>query len=62
MNPSDVGANVASYIAFLLVVLGLISWVTGQPFLIPSLGPSAFLLATLPDDCMNYPDGSSARN
>lgn len=55
MKRSDIGANVASYVAFLLVVLGLVSWVTGEPFLIPSLGPSAFLLATLPDEEMNYP-------
>lgn len=49
------GLDVGSYIGFHLAVLGLVSWVTGQPFLIPSLGPSVFLLATLPDSRMNYP-------
>ncbi|MFC7202338.1 HPP family protein [Haloferax namakaokahaiae] len=29
----------------LFAVLGLIAWVTGQPFVFPSLGPSAFALA-----------------
>ena len=30
---------------FLLTVLGFVAWVTGQPFIFPSLGPSAFVLA-----------------
>ena len=49
------GGGVSTYLGFHLVALGLLSWVTGQPFLIPSLGPSIFLLGTLPDDEMNYP-------
>lgn len=49
------GGGVGTYLGVLLFVLGLLSFVTGQPFLIPSLGPSLFLLGTLPDDEMNYP-------
>jgi CBS-domain-containing membrane protein len=49
------GGGVSTYLGFHLVALGLLSFVTGQPFLIPSLGPSIFLLGTLPDDEMNYP-------
>lgn len=49
------GGGISIYIGFHLGLLGLLSWVTGQPFLIPSLGPSIFLLGTLPDDEMNYP-------
>jgi hypothetical protein len=29
----------------LFAVLGAVAWVTGQPFIFPSLGPSAFVLA-----------------
>lgn len=32
----------------LLVVLVLLAWVTGEPFLFPSLGPSAYALAVTP--------------
>ena len=35
------------YTAFLLVPLGIIAWITGRPFLFPSVGPSAFLLAMI---------------
>lgn len=35
------------YTALLLVPLGIIAWVTGHPFLFPSVGPSAFLLAMI---------------
>jgi CBS-domain-containing membrane protein len=49
------GGGVSLYLGFHLVALGLLSFITGQPFLIPSLGPSIFLLGTLPDDEMNYP-------
>lgn len=49
------GGGISIYIGFHLVALGLLSWVTGLPFLIPSLGPSIFLLGTLPDDEMDYP-------
>lgn len=33
------------YAGLLFVVLGTIAWVSGQPFIFPSLGPSAFILA-----------------
>ncbi|EMA67784.1 hypothetical protein C461_08654 [Halorubrum aidingense JCM 13560] len=33
------------YAGLLFTVLGAIAWGTGQPFVFPSLGPSAFLLA-----------------
>jgi hypothetical protein len=33
------------YAGFLFAVLGLIAWASGQPFIFPSLGPSAFILA-----------------
>lgn len=33
------------YAGSLFVVLGAIAWATGQPFVFPSLGPTAFLLA-----------------
>ncbi|MCU4925737.1 HPP family protein [Halobacteria archaeon AArc-dxtr1] len=33
------------YAGLLFTVLGLIAWVSGQPFIFPSLGPSAFVLA-----------------
>ncbi|ELZ06742.1 HPP family protein [Natrialba aegyptia] len=36
------GTNVTLHFLF----LGAIAWVSGQPFLFPSLGPSAYLLAT----------------
>ena len=29
----------------LFTVLGLVAWLTGQPFIFPSLGPTAFILA-----------------
>ncbi|WP_255198179.1 HPP family protein [Halorarius litoreus] len=34
--------------AFLLAALGGLVWATGQPFLFPSLGPTAYLLAVQP--------------
>jgi CBS-domain-containing membrane protein len=37
----------ALYVGILLSVPGLLAWVTGQAFIFPSLGPSAFLLATV---------------
>lgn len=55
MDRSAVGVDVSSYIAFHFLVLGFLSWFTGLGFLLPSLGPSIFLLATLPDEEMNYP-------
>jgi CBS-domain-containing membrane protein len=33
----------------LLLVPGVLAWLSGVPFLFPSLGPSAFLLALRPD-------------
>ncbi|QHS17498.1 HPP family protein [Halopenitus persicus] len=33
------------YASLLFTVLGSVAWVTGQPFIFPSLGPSAFVLA-----------------
>jgi ammonia channel protein AmtB len=33
------------YAGLLFTVLGLLAWVSGQPFIFPSLGPSAFILA-----------------
>jgi len=33
------------YAGLLFTVLGAIAWATGQPFVFPSLGPSAFLIA-----------------
>lgn len=33
------------YAGFLFAVLGLVAWASGQPFVFPSLGPSAFVLA-----------------
>lgn len=55
MPARSYGLGVSSYVAFHLVVLGVLSWVGGQRFLLPSLGPSIFALATLPDHEMNFP-------
>jgi hypothetical protein len=33
------------YAGLLFTVLGALAWATGQPFIFPSLGPSAFVLA-----------------
>ena len=33
------------YAGFLFTVLGVIAWLSGQPFIFSSLGPSAFILA-----------------
>jgi len=33
------------YAGLLFTILGLLAWSTGQPFIFPSLGPSAFILA-----------------
>lgn len=33
------------YAGLLILLLGVIAWVSGQPFIFPSLGPSAFILA-----------------
>lgn len=55
MGQLSIGADVSTYIAFHFAILGVLSWFTGLGFLLPSLGPSIFLFATLPDDEMNYP-------
>jgi hypothetical protein len=34
------------YAGLLFTVLGVVAWVSGQPFVFPSLGPSAFILAS----------------
>jgi len=33
------------YAGLLFTVLGLLAWASGQPFIFPSLGPSAFILS-----------------
>jgi CBS-domain-containing membrane protein len=35
-------------VGVLIAVCGAVAWVSGHPFLFPSLGPSAYLLATRP--------------
>ena len=37
------------YSGILLTILGVLAWVTGRTLIFPSLGPSAFLLATVRD-------------
>ena len=39
-------ARSSLYAGVLLTVVGLLAWVTGQPFVFPSLGPSGYVLAT----------------
>ncbi|WP_135822442.1 HPP family protein [Halostella litorea] len=39
------GAVTSAYAGLLLVPLGAVAWATGEPFVFPSLGPSAYLLA-----------------
>lgn len=43
MNRRRIGTSL--YAGVLFTVLGVIAWVSGQPFIFPSLGPSAFILA-----------------
>ncbi|PSQ05185.1 HPP family protein [Halobacteriales archaeon QS_6_71_20] len=43
MNRRRVGTSL--YAGVLLSVLGVLAWVSGRPFVFPSLGPSAFVLA-----------------
>lgn len=43
------------YVGVLLAVPGLLAWVTGQAFIFPSLGPSAFLLATVREGKVTAP-------
>jgi hypothetical protein len=39
------GVVTSLYAGFLFTALGATAWATGEPFIFPSLGPSAFLLA-----------------
>jgi len=43
------GAEAGTYVAVLLAVLGVLAWTTGEAVLLPSLGPSAFVLAAVDD-------------
>lgn len=43
MNHRPLGTSI--YAGLLFVVLGAITWGSGEPFIFPSLGPSAFILA-----------------
>lgn len=43
MNRRRIGTSL--YAGLLFTVLGVVAWVSGEPFIFPSLGPSAFLLA-----------------
>ncbi len=43
------------YVGVLLAVPGALAWVTGEALLFPSLGPSAFLLATVRDGEVTRP-------
>lgn len=43
MNRRRVGTSL--YAGFLFTILGTVAWASGQPFIFPSLGPSAFILA-----------------
>lgn len=43
MDRRRVGTSL--YAGLLFTVLGVIAWVSGEPFIFPSLGPSAFILA-----------------
>ncbi|MFA9416112.1 HPP family protein [Natrinema sp. HArc-T2] len=51
----DRGAVATLYVGVLLAVPGTLAWVTGQPLIFPSLGPSAFLLATSRDESVTAP-------
>lgn len=55
MDREELGLHMSSYMAFHFAVLGALSWYTGLGFLLPSLGPSIFLLSNYPDHEMNYP-------
>lgn len=43
MDPDTIDQTII--VGTLFVILGLITWATARPFLFPSLGPSAYLLA-----------------
>lgn len=43
MARTEIGTSL--YAGLLFTVLGIIAWVSGEPFVFPSLGPSAYILA-----------------
>ena len=45
----------------LIAVVGTLAWATGLPALFPSLGPSAFVLATRPDAAASRPQRVNRR-
>jgi hypothetical protein len=45
VTPSRRRLGTSVYAGVLFTVLGVVAWLSGQPFVFPSLGPSAFLLA-----------------
>lgn len=45
MTPRRRRVQTSLYAGVLFTVLGLVTWASGQPFVFPSLGPSAFVLA-----------------
>ena len=45
MTPGRRRLGTSLYAGFLFTVLGAVAWASGQPFVFPSLGPSAFVLA-----------------
>jgi len=45
VTPSRRRLGTSVYAGVLFTVLGAVAWLSGQPFVFPSLGPSAFLLA-----------------
>lgn len=47
--PEDV-LGPSLYAGLLVAVTGVLAWVSGRPFVFPSLGPSAYMLATVPGD------------
>ncbi len=49
------GAVATVYVGMLLAIPGTLAWVTGQPLIFPSLGPSAFLLATSRNESVTAP-------
>ena len=48
-------ARQASHAGALLSALGAVVWLSGLPFLFPSLGPTAYLFATDPDARQSLP-------
>ena len=44
------GLDTGTYVAFLLSVVGALAWATGSAMLLPSLGPSAYVLAAIDDE------------